>query len=231
MMPDRKEKLKNIGFLWEKFGWSWEEGYAALKKFVAREGHCRVAERYIDDTNFRLGTWVFVQRRRKEALTAERRQRLDTLGFIWTPHESGWEEGYAALKNFKAREGHCRAPQGHVENGFNLGAWVSSQRQKKATMALDRRQRLDALGFVWNPFESLWEEGYAALKSFKAREGHCRVPQRHIEGTFKLEAWVSTQRNKQDTLAAERRRQLDKIGFIWSSERVAVDPLVRTSGA
>jgi Helicase associated domain len=215
MPPDRKNKLTDVGFFGEPFGRTWEPGYATLKRFVTREGHCRVPERYIDDTGFRLGSWVFAQRRKKEALSAERRQRLDTLGFIWTPHNSAWEEGCAALESFKVREGHCRAPQGHVENGFNLGAWVSSQRQKKAMMALDRRQRLDALGFVWNPFESFWEEGYAALKAFKTREGHCRVPQSHKENGFRLGQWVGVQRGNADKLSASRRQQLDELGFVW----------------
>ena len=53
-------------------------------------------------------------------------------------------------------------------------------------MSAERKQRLDAIGFVWDPLESAWEEGFAALTTFKAREGHCRVPQRHIEGSISL---------------------------------------------
>ena len=53
-------------------------------------------------------------------------------------------------------------------------------------MPADRKQRLDTIGFVWDPLESAWKEGFAALTAFKAREGHCRVPARHLEGKFKL---------------------------------------------
>jgi hypothetical protein len=56
---------------------------------------------------------------------------------------------------------------------------------------LKRKQRLNAIGFVWHPHERAWENGFAALKTFHAREGHCRVPKPHVEGTFKLGAWVS----------------------------------------
>jgi hypothetical protein len=86
-------------------------------------------------------------------------------------------------------------------------------------MAIDRRRRLDSLGFIWNPFNVLWEEGFAALMRFKGREGHCRVPQRHVEGTFKLGAWVSSERNKEHNLAPERKRRLDEIGFVWRSKK------------
>jgi helicase associated protein len=49
-----------------------------------------------------------------------------------------------------------------------------------------RKKRLDAAVFVWDPHERLWENSFAALNKFKAREGHCLVPRSHIEGTFKL---------------------------------------------
>ena len=76
---------------------------------------------------------------------------------------------------------------------------------------------MDEIGFVWDPLESAWEEGFAALKNFKAREGHCRVPERHIEGTYKLGQWVGVQRRTRDTMPAERKQRLDAIGFIWDT--------------
>jgi hypothetical protein len=84
----------------------------------------------------------------------------------------------------------------HVEGKFKLGQWVGAQRTKKAKMPPERKQPLDAIGFVWDALESGWEEGFAALMTFKAREGHCRVPQSHIEGKFKLRTWVGSQRTK-----------------------------------
>jgi hypothetical protein len=49
--------------------------------------------------------------------------------------------------------------------------------------------------------EEAWERGFGALKKFKAREGHCRVRQSHLEGTFKLGQWVSVQRHFKDIIA------------------------------
>ena len=120
-------------------------------------------------------------------MPAERRQRLDEIGFVWDPLESGWEEGLAALTSFKGREGHCDVPALHSEGTFPLGRWVNRQRVNRDTMSAKRRQRLDAIGFVWNALEAAWEEAFAALKAFKAREGHCRVPDLYIEGHINLD--------------------------------------------
>ena len=60
-----------------------------------------------------------------------------------------------------------------------------------------------------------WERGLVALSTFRAREGHCCPPRHHVEGNFKLGDWVSIQRYRKDFVTVERKRCLDKIGFVW----------------
>jgi Helicase associated domain len=88
-----------------------------------------------------------------------------------------WEEGFATLCKFRAREGHCCPLTDHVEDAFRLGLWVANQRRRKAFLPLKRERRLDAIGFVWDPRDHNWEQGFIALLNFKRREGHCCVPQ------------------------------------------------------
>ncbi len=54
---------------------------------------------------------------------------LRTSVLFGTNKSAKWEEGFAALEKFKAREGHCRVPEGHVEGVFMLGNWVAVQRE------------------------------------------------------------------------------------------------------
>jgi hypothetical protein len=120
-------------------------------------------------------------------------------------------------------------PQNHIEGTVKLGQWVGWQRKSADTIPSERKKRLDAIGFAWDSLNSArWEDGFTALTKFKAREGHCRVPYRHVEGSFKLGAWVNTQRNKRDTLPIGRRRRLDEIGFVWISKKSVSDPLVES---
>ncbi len=67
--------------------------------------------------------------------------------------------------------------------GFRLGSWVSTQRKDKDTMPPERRQRLDALGFVWDPRAARWEKGFGFLKRYRQRKGHCRVPHSYRDPT------------------------------------------------
>jgi Helicase associated domain len=193
---------------------AWEKGFAALKHFKVREGHCRVPRGH-QEGSFKLGTWVVNQRNRRGALSVERRRRLDAIKFVWALHSNPWETGFVALKEFKAREGHCLVPRERKEGTFNLGRWVTRQRIRKDTLSVERRRRLKSLGFVWDPLELAWEKGFASLKTFKAREKHCRVPRVHEQGGFKLGTWVVNQRNRRGALSVERRRKLDSIGFVW----------------
>jgi Helicase associated domain len=110
---------------------------------------------------------------------------------------AAWEEGFLHLKTYEECKGHCRVPARHNENGYPLGQWVGVQRANKDDLSAERRQRLDELGFVWNPFAADWEKSFLHLKTYKNREGHCFVPHAYKENGFRLGQWVNVQRTNQ----------------------------------
>jgi hypothetical protein len=119
-------------------------------------------------------------------------------------HKDRWERGFAALCKFRRRKGHCCPPLRHVEskyNKFNLGSWVSNQRYRRDGLSVERKRRLDKVGFVWSGRDFAWERGFAALLKFKRREGHCRIRGLHREGDYKLGWWVAVQRKKERNVA------------------------------
>merc|ERR1711907_422038 len=67
----------------------WSERYEELKQFRKVHGHCNVPSRY--HANHQLAIWVKRQRRqwknkmdfRKNCMTDERQESLDSIGFIW----------------------------------------------------------------------------------------------------------------------------------------------------
>ncbi|MFE7394099.1 helicase associated domain-containing protein [Streptomyces sp. NPDC056227] len=71
----------------------------------------------------------------------------------------------------------------------------------------------------------------AAARQFFEREGHLRVPRKHVETItigrngseqrdvgLRLGSWIDNQRSRATTLAPERVEQLSAIGMRWISE-------------
>ena len=214
LTPGQIKRLNSLGFNWDPIAEQWEQAFAALQKFHKREGHCRVMARHqVDGLNLR--GWVGLQRATKNRLTPDRLKRLNSLGFIWDAHAEQWEKNFAALQKFREREGHCRVVSWHEEDGLRLGNWVQIQRMMTDRLKPDRLQRLNSLGFSWDPIAEQWEQNFAALQKFRKREGHCRVHDSHQEDGLNLGAWVGLQRATKDRLASDRLKRLNSLGFIW----------------
>ena len=207
-------RLDALDFCWDLQTEQWEEAFSTLKNFVKREGHCRIRQSQ-KEKGFNLGAWVTKQRQRKKRLTKDQLNRLNALGLSWDPLTDRWNDAYFTLKKFREREGHCRVAYSYVSEGFKLGNWANTQRINKENLSPERVSLLNKLGFIWDPLAQQWEESLAALLKYRKREGHCRVPQNHIEGEIRLGAWVSQRRYKKNQMPRERIKQLDSIGFIW----------------
>jgi len=214
LSSDRIQRLDEIGFVWDPLQEQWEKGFGYLLRFKEREGHCRVPATASEGI-YPLGEWVSKQRRGKEKLSSDRIKRLDEIGFIWDAFHEKWEEGFDYLLQFKEREGHCRVPRAASEAEYPLGNWVNNQRSGKDKLSSDRVKLLDEMGFVWDPHQEQWEEGFGYLLQFKKREGHCKVPQAVSEGGYPLGEWVGTQRKTKEKLSSNRVQRLDAIGFVW----------------
>jgi hypothetical protein len=217
LSEERRQRLDDLGFLWDVRDADWEEGFSCLIAYKKREGHCRVPNSHVEKT-FSLGKWTTRQRTKRDILPDERQKQLDELGFVWDAREAAWEEGFSYLQLYQKKQGHCRVPKTYEENGYRLGQWAGIQRQSKDALSKERHQRLDDLGFTWDHRDAQWQEGFSHLKAYKEREGHCRVPGSHIENGFRLGVWVDTQRQsrRKGRISQERAQRLNGIGFVWN---------------
>jgi hypothetical protein len=143
------------GWTWNTVDADWEDAFVLLSHFVTREGHARVPSGGVED-GFPLGRWVGAQRRihRAGRLSDERIAALEALtGWSWSPRrESAWEDGFLLLERFAVRERHSRVPGRHVEGGYPLGVWVSTQRAfySSGRLSPERAARLeDVPGWSW----------------------------------------------------------------------------------
>ena len=76
-------------------------------------------------------------------------------------------------------------------------------------------ESLDALGFVWNKHEAMWQEHVEELRAFYAEHGHFRLSK-----TGKLGTWVYRQvaNAKKGSMAPHRKAMLHEIGFPFDDE-------------
>ena len=214
LTTDRLKRLNSLAFSFEPHADQWEQAFAALQEFHKREGDFRVAEGH-EENGLVLSSWVNKMRSRKHTLSPDRVKRLDSLGFNWNPRTEQWEQNFAALQKFHKLKGHCRVAPKHQEDGIKLGSWVFLQRMTKDRLTPDRVKRLDSLGFSWDPHAELWEQNFVALQTFRNREGHCRVEQKHREEGLKLGLWVSNQRSREDSLTPDQLKRLKSLSFSW----------------
>lgn len=248
MTPEQKAKLDAIGFEWEppkrispameKHNVElWESMFVKLLAFREERGHCQVPKSKTKDTS--LATWVAVQRRHylDHKLLPERQRRLEELGFAWKSDRlhftGGWEARFVELLAFKEKHGHLRITR---KNQLSPGLmhWRDNQRIRfrSGVMPLEQKARLEAIGFEWenssrlSPFkdehlETLWETMFAKLLAFRAKHGHCQVPQSN-KSEHTLGKWVQRQRyhHRKNTLLPERRQRLEEIGFVWKSDKL-----------
>src|SRR5262249_7143806 len=181
----------------------WDSAYERLTKFARTNGHARVPAKHVED-GFKLGQWVRVQRTRFQSwtLTRDQRDRLeDVPGWEWslrpTTTKMPWDARFELVRRYAVRHGTCNAPPGYREDGFELNAWIKTQRARRKTLNEGQVAALKSLpGWTWDPRDDTWEEHYSALLRFVAREGHARVPAAHIEGGVKLGTWVVGQRTR-----------------------------------
>jgi superfamily II DNA or RNA helicase len=288
LSAERIAQLDAMGFVWSMEDYYWDQSFAKLQEFFAREHHAFVPSRHIE-SGFDLGSWVGNLRRHPAGLHPARKAMLKAVGFSWRPTTERFERGmslyldyvqtsgshqvpvslswkgfplgkwatylrekhrggklerevvnrltYAGfpwdlkydgpgiylplLKQYVQREGNANVAQKHKEDGQPLGTWLGNQREQKSKLPIQLVKELTALGFDWSPAATKWDNGMRALRSFKAREGHCDVPYKHVEQSVNLGQWVAYARSHKarsvpGALSLERIRQLDALGFSWS---------------
>ena len=223
------------GWVWDPGQEKWEVAFAELEAFAGVEGHSRPKQKHETPGGLQLGTWVANQRQffKKDKLSPEQVTRLEALpGWVWNTVEANWEEAFALLEAYVAREGHSGVPQGHSESGFGLGVWVNKQRGKyrKGKTPPNKATRLLSLeGWEWEPGNARLSEGLSqgleALEQFAADHGHARVPREYVTSDgLKLGVWVGNQRAGRSRLSTELRATLEALpGWVWHSNKAAWD--------
>ncbi|MFI8425980.1 Helicase associated domain protein [Streptomyces sp. NPDC085479] len=173
------------------------------------------------------------------ALSAERREQLEDIDPSWCPAwPVEWQRAFHLVRlHLEEVGGTLPTEPGEVmHQSEDLGRWVRAQRLGWDKLTTVQQWMCEqVLGITPATEEEKpqprrtqadkWALNYEAAKQFFEREGHLRVPRKHVERIvgedqeereLRLGAWVGNQRSRAATLSQERVELLSAIGMRWS---------------
>ncbi len=133
-----------------------------------------------------------------------------------------WDFWYGLTLKYKLEYGDANAPQSYkTPKGFDLGKWQARQRVSYRKGTLDNKlrvQKLEEIGFVWEPHEEAFEQGYQETLKYKNKWGNANALYHHkTPKGFALGIWQNTLRvsYRKGILDKLKILKLEEIGFLW----------------
>ena len=98
-----------------------------------------------------------------------------------------------------------------------LGSRGKGHQRRKGVLSSERIQKLESIGFSWDPYEDAWNQMFQELQEYKRVHDHCNVPAKYNDNP-QLGTWVDGQRQqkRQGKLSSKRIQKLEAIGFQWT---------------
>ena len=197
------------------------------KTIIAMRSHdARMAEE-LDRFRIQLGNGVNLSNIKIPNLVFDLPSYVDkdlefdiTLKSIEAASET-WYFWFGLLEKFVNEHGHALVKQDYFQDGFNLGYWVSAQRNryKKNKLSNSQISLLNEInGWVWDVLEYQFEEGFIRLINYFKEYKNYNVPVDYItDDDFKLGQWVRNIRIRKDKQSKEHLQKLESINFTFLS--------------
>ncbi|CAK7284124.1 DEAD/DEAH box helicase family protein [Streptomyces misionensis JCM 4497] len=172
------------------------------------------------------------------ALSEERREQLEDIDPSWCPSwPVEWQRCFHLVRlHLEAGHPLPTEPGDVMHQGEDLGRWVRSVRLGWDNLTTVQQWMCEQVLGITPAAEDekppprrtqadKWAMNYEAAKQYYEREGHLRVPRKHVERIvgedqeereLRLGAWISNQRSRAATLTPERVEQLSAIGMRWT---------------
>ena len=227
---------------------SWDMMYELAKKYYEHYGNLKIPRSFktkngyeADENGYNLGNWINYQRMnyKKGSLSEYRIKKLKEIDMIFgIGKQDAWNMMYELAKKYYEHYGDLKIPRffktinGYEvdEKGYNLGAWISTQRfsYKKGTLFEDRIEKLEKIGMIFeNAYEDAWNKIYELAKKYYEHYGNLKVPQKFKtingydidENGYNFGEWISNQRvkYKKGTLSEDKIKKLEEIGMIFEN--------------
>lgn len=154
---------------------------------------------------------------RKGYLQPEREAIIRKAGFKLEAFKENWDEMYRLLLEYKLETGNTDIEKRDKYKDQNLGLWCRRQRKvyMDGNMTQERANKLESIGFVWDPLEKEWNRRYEQYKRYiMQHNGNVYIARRTDFESEHLGAWVETQRKRyfEGKVSEERINKLKLLG-------------------
>ncbi|WP_457493378.1 Helicase associated domain protein [Streptomyces sp. P5_D11] len=175
LSEERREQLEEIDPSWcPTWPVEWQRAFHLTRQHLDEGGTLPTAPGVVVRQGEDLGRWVRAQRLGFDKLTTVQQWMCEHILGIEpttddekpkprTSQAEKWALHLAAARQFYERERHLRVPRKHIEmitvggdggedqeqRELRLGAWISNQRSRAATLAPERVEQLSAIGMRW----------------------------------------------------------------------------------
>ena len=132
-----------------------------------------------------------------------------------------WEQNYQLLCEYKNEHKDSNMPKTALYKGSSLGIWCQRQRNKyrEGVLSKDRIEKLNDIGFSFNPLEDEWERKYKQYEKYIKMTGSSEIHRRTIFEGENLGVWIFIQKKaykegKMSDYRADKLLQLNKDIFV-----------------
>ncbi len=213
----RKEILNELGFVWNKKEYEWNQKLYLLKQFYQENGHFDIRQ---NEKGYEgLHYWFY--KIRKKGTTEEKKQKLREIGYEFAEYNpETWFEYFSKVAKLKDSTGNFIFS--NTPENVEVKKWMEDQKilLSRSELPREKVEILSAIGFhvktkpkrIRNSLD--WSEMFDQLKNYYEHNGNFNVPKKYPENQA-LSYWLYYQKTLKRTnkLEEEKINALKKIGF------------------
>ena len=197
----------------------WNKMFEKAKKYYEENN------KLINIDDAKIDGWVRHQRQRyfgrKNPLTSNQIKDLESIGMIWDVYDSQWEDSYKFAEEYYKENKNLDVKNSCIFNDFNLGYWISSQRNlyKSNSLSSDRIKKLESIGMIWDASvdaDKIWNDHYIIAKKYYEEHGNLLINTHSHYNGENLGAWINKNRNEKNKLSKDKIQKLESIGMVWN---------------
>jgi superfamily II DNA or RNA helicase len=248
LSEQRVKWLNELGMVWSVPDAAWEAKLSVLRSYAGHHYDSLAAPKSAvwgeDEQEIAVGMLVANLRRpgglgKNPERAATRAAQLADLDPDWdVPWSLDWQRGYVKTRAcLEGGAGMGELQPGVMVDGEDIGRWLQRQRERWSELTQAQQERLDELGVQPAPKPhkaaqareragggaraAAFDRAVAALRQYREREGHVKVPRQHVEEytdadgalhRIRLGVFRSNARSRRSAMSPEQQAVLDELG-------------------